>query len=77
MSDLLLQQPGLVPDALTQGKQNFQCGDRVVNCLAGGPVPLGARATVVGVEEPLIDILLDTKIVLGNTLGRRCSDFRG
>lgn len=40
-------------------------------------MPLGARATVVGVEEPLIDILLDTTIVSGNTLGRRCSDFRG
>ena len=77
MSDLLLPQPGQVPEALGQGKQKFLCGDRVVNCVAGGPVPLGARATVVAVEEPSIDIVLDSKIVSGNTLGGRCSDFRG
>ena len=34
----------------------------------GGPVPLGARATVVCVEEPFIDIVLDSKIVSGNKL---------
>jgi hypothetical protein len=60
-----------------QGKQTFQCGDRVVNCVSGGPVPLAARGTVVAVEEPFVDLVLDAKTVSGNTLGGRCSDFRG
>lgn len=77
VSDLVLPLPNLVPEALLQGKQTFVCGDRVVNCVSGGPVPLGARATVVAVEEPFVDVVLDSKIVSGNTLGGRCSDFRG
>ena len=77
VSDLLLPQQGVVPEALTKGKQIFKCGDRIVNCVAGGPVPIAARGTVVAVEEPFLDIVLDTNIVSGNTLGGRCSDFRG
>ena len=35
-------------------------------------MPLGARATVVCVEEPFVDIVLDSKIVSGNKLVCLC-----
>ncbi|KAI9319772.1 XRN 5'-3' exonuclease N-terminus-domain-containing protein [Dichotomocladium elegans] len=57
--------------------QKFKLGDRVVYALETGPVPLGNRGTVVGIQEDVIDVVFDTTFMGGKNLGGKCSDFRG
>eukprot|EP00288_Rhodomonas_lens_P006689 CAMPEP_0177725258 /NCGR_PEP_ID=MMETSP0484_2-20121128/19154_1 /TAXON_ID=354590 /ORGANISM="Rhodomonas lens, Strain RHODO" /LENGTH=1134 /DNA_ID=CAMNT_0019237757 /DNA_START=456 /DNA_END=3857 /DNA_ORIENTATION=+ len=76
-NEVLLPQPNVTAEQLAQGAQVFNCGDRVVSAVAGGPVPLGARGTVVAVEEADVDVLLDKTLLTANSLGNRCGDLRG
>lgn len=63
------------------GGQRFATGDRVVYVQDSGKIPLGLTGTVVGLTRTarttLLDLLLDASFISGNTLGDRCSPFRG
>eukprot|EP00960_Hanusia_phi_P053800 762462-Hanusia_phi.AAC.3 len=76
-TDVILPRHDVVPAAVSSDQQKLEVGDRVVNILAGGPIPLGAKGTVVCVESPFVDVVFDRKVVSLNTLGGRCSEFRG
>ncbi|WFD45347.1 exonuclease II Exo2 [Malassezia psittaci] len=57
--------------------QRFALGDRVVNVLDFGTVPLGAKGTVVGLGTQSIDIVLDAPFLGGTNLQGVCSEYRG
>ena len=61
--------------------QRFSLGDRVVYVADSGKVPIATRGTVVGksrtARNTLLDILFDIEFISGNSLGDRCSAFRG
>jgi hypothetical protein len=57
--------------------QKFSLGDRVVCTTDEGAVPLGAKGTVVGIDEDIIEVLFDIPLVGGTDLDGRCSVFRG
>ena len=76
-ADVILPRHDVVPAAVSSDLQQLEAGDRVVNVLAGGPIPLGAKGTVVCVESSFVDVVFDRKVVSLNTLGGRCSEFRG
>lgn len=61
--------------------QRFNLGDRVVYVQDSGKVPIGSRATVVGIStvgnHHMLDILCDNAFMNGTTLGGRCDPFRG
>ena len=58
-----------IPNELTGGRA--QLGDRVVFVGRGGPPPLGARGTVIGVHEEDFEILFDAPFTGGNNLQER------
>jgi 5'-3' exoribonuclease 1 len=58
-------------------KQNFSLGDRVVSTVDEGNVPLGARGTVIGLQDGGLDVLFDFPFIGGSDLGGRCSPYRG
>lgn len=51
--------------------QTFKLGDRVVYAVDSGPVPLGNKGTVVGVQEKVIDVVFDTPFMAGKNLNGR------
>jgi 5'-3' exoribonuclease 1 len=57
--------------------QTFAVGDRIVYVLNSGKVDIAMRGTVVGINTPTLDILFDSTIMSGSTLGGRCSEGRG
>lgn len=63
------------------GGQNFHLGDRVIYTADSGKVPIASKGTVVGLtqtsREVWLDIVFDVSFMSGNTLGDRCSPFRG
>ena len=58
-------------------EQSFAIGDRVINVLDFGSVPLAARGTVIGVNMFGIDVVFDHPFMSGSTLGGICSAHRG
>ena len=57
--------------------QTFALGDRVVYVLNSGKVDIAMRGTVVGINTSTLDVLFDSTIMSGSTLGGRCSEGRG
>lgn len=57
--------------------QAFACGDRVVYVLNSGKVDIAMRGTVVGINTSTLDVLFDSPIMSGSTLGGRCAEGRG
>lgn len=61
--------------------QWFSIGDRVVYVQDSGKVPIATRGTVIGLTRTpratLLDVVFDPTFMSGNTLGDRCSPFRG
>lgn len=59
--------------------QKFALGDRVVMVqdAAAGGVPLGMKGVVVGLGVRDIDVVWDVPFMGGETLGGRCSNYRG
>jgi len=57
--------------------QTFTVGDRVVYVLNSGKVDIAMRGTVVGINTSTLDVLFDSTIMSGSTLGGRCSEGRG
>jgi Xrn1 SH3-like domain/Exoribonuclease 1 Domain-3 len=57
--------------------QAFAVGDRVVYVLNSGKVDIAMRGTVVGINTSTLDILFDSTIMSGSTLGGRCAEGRG
>ncbi|PKI84263.1 hypothetical protein MVES_001427 [Malassezia vespertilionis] len=58
-------------------EQSYELGDRVVNVLDFGAIPLGAKGTVIGIGTDAIDVVFDAPFLAGNTLGGACSNYRG
>lgn len=58
-------------------KQIFALGDRVVNVLDFGSVPLAAKGTVVGLGTHSIDVVFDAPYLGGTSLNGLCSNYRG
>ncbi|KAI8388238.1 exoribonuclease 1 [Radiomyces spectabilis] len=59
------------------GGQEFRLGDRIVYALDSGAVPFAAKGTVVGVQEKVVDVVMDTPFMAGKDLDGRCSGYRG
>jgi 5'-3' exoribonuclease 1 len=63
------------------GNQTFRLGDRVIYTADSGKVPIASKGTVVGLtqtsREVWLDVVFDVSFMSGNTLGDRCSPFRG
>ncbi|GFZ49564.1 5'-3' exoribonuclease 2 [Saitozyma sp. JCM 24511] len=59
--------------------QSFFLGDRVimVQDAAAGGVPLAMKGVVVGIGNRDIDVVWDVPFMGGETLGGRCSEYRG
>ncbi|KAJ1550796.1 hypothetical protein HK096_004972, partial [Nowakowskiella sp. JEL0078] len=57
--------------------QSFNIGDRVTHVPDTGSVPLGARGTVVGLEENLVNVVFDEPFLGGFNLDGRCSELKG
>ena len=57
--------------------QTFSVGDRVVYVQNSGKVDIAMRGTVVGINTSTLDIVFDSPIMSGSTLGGRCSENRG
>lgn len=59
--------------------QRFMLGDRVIMVQDGaaGGVPLAMNGVVVGLGTRDIDVVWDVPFMGGETLGGRCSDYRG
>lgn len=60
---------GLIPNELAGGSASL--GDRVVFVGRGGPPPLGALGTVVGVHEEDYEVLFDASFTGGTDLQGR------
>lgn len=58
-------------------EQQFALGDRVVSTIDSGNVPIAAKGTVVGVGRGSVDVVFDESFMSGNSLGERCSPYRG
>ena len=58
-------------------EQSFELGDRVINVLDFGFVPLAAKGTVVAIGTDSIDVVFDAPFLAGTTLGGICSQYRG
>jgi 5'-3' exoribonuclease 1 len=63
-------------EARLQG-QHFTVGDRVVYVQNSGKVEIAMRGTVVGINSSTLDVVFDTPIMSGSTLGGRCTEGRG
>jgi 5'-3' exoribonuclease 1 len=63
------------------GNQKFSLGDRVVYVLNKGKIPIGQTGTIVGITRThntdFLDVVFDTRVMSGSSLGDRCSPFRG
>jgi 5'-3' exoribonuclease 1 len=63
------------------GDQTFRLGDRIIYTADSGKVPIASKGTVVGLtqtsRETWLDVVFDVSFMSGNTLGDRCSPFRG
>ena len=57
--------------------QVFALGDRVVYAQNSGKVDIAMRGTVVGINTSTLDVVFDSPIMSGSTLGGRCSENRG
>ena len=57
--------------------QVFSLGDRVVSTFDEGPIPLGLKGTVVGIESDFLQVLFDKTFLGGTDLDGRCSLYRG
>ena len=57
--------------------QVFTVGDRVVYVQNSGKVDIAMRGTVVGISTSTLDVVFDSPIMSGTTLGGRCSENRG
>ena len=57
--------------------QAFALGDRVVYVQNSGKVDISMRGTVVGINTSNLDVVFDSPIMSGSTLGGRCSENRG
>ena len=58
-------------------EQTFELGDRVINVLDFGSIPLAAKGTVVGIGAKSIDVVFDAPFLTGHSLGGICSPYRG
>lgn len=58
-------------------EQQFQLGDRVINVLDFGFVPLAAKGTVVGIGANSVDVVFDAPFLAGTSLNGACSSYRG
>ncbi|KAL4065011.1 exoribonuclease 1 [Scleroderma yunnanense] len=57
--------------------QHFALGDRVTMVQDSGSVPLAAKGVVVGINAKTMDVAWDVPFMSGETLGDRCSHYRG
>ena len=57
--------------------QTFALGDRVVYVQNSGKVDIAKSGTVVGLNTSTLDVVFDSPIMSGSTLGGRCSENRG
>jgi hypothetical protein len=57
--------------------QTFALGDRVVYVQNSGKVDIAKRGTVVGLNTSTLDVVFDSPIMSGSTLGGRCSENMG
>eukprot|EP00656_Telonema_subtile_P033200 TRINITY_DN3667_c0_g1_i3.p1 TRINITY_DN3667_c0_g1~~TRINITY_DN3667_c0_g1_i3.p1 ORF type:complete len:776 (+),score=177.90 TRINITY_DN3667_c0_g1_i3:79-2406(+) len=55
----------------------FALGDRVICVRDDSPVPFGARGTVVGFVDTLVEVLLDRAVLGASNLNGRCTHMRG
>lgn len=55
----------------------FALGGRVICVRDDSHVPFGTRATVVGFQDTLAEVVLDSSVLGASTLGGRCSMMRG
>lgn len=58
-------------------EQMFHLGDRVINVLDFGFVPLAAKGTVVGIGANSVDVVFDAPFLAGTSLDGACSSYRG
>lgn len=58
-------------------EQEFHLGDRVINVLDFGFVPLAAKGTVVGIGANNVDVVFDAPFLAGTSLDGACSSYRG
>lgn len=58
-------------------EQEFQLGDRVINVLDFGSIPLAAKGTVVGIGTNSVDVVFDAPFLAGTSLDGACSSYRG
>jgi hypothetical protein len=67
------------------GDQYFKIGERIVHASDIGSAPLGAKGTIIGMENKYLEILFDEPFLSGSLGGRystlllinRCADKRG
>jgi len=53
----------------------MELGDRVMNILDRGKVPLGARGTVVAMHGDLVEVVFDEELLSGTTLSGKYVDI--
>ncbi|WFD30621.1 exonuclease II Exo2 [Malassezia sp. CBS 17886] len=58
-------------------QQHFALGDRVINVLDFGAVPLAAKGTAVGIGTDSVDVVFDAPFLAGTTLNGVCATYRG